>query len=136
MNKLKAIIQYECSTSFKYIWRFYGILYSIMLFIFAIVSISTGSLKNVGSNCFEFHSMIFVSILGVLGFKEDFKMLLQNGFPRKYIFWGELSMFLSTSVTMALVDTVVGHVLHHFIDNYASLFGSIYGYDNIPANFI
>ena len=46
----------------------------------------SGSFENVGTNCLEINTLFFVSILGALGFKEDFKTLIQNGFTRKYIF--------------------------------------------------
>ena len=41
--------------------------------------------KETGSNTLEFSSIVFVSVIGVLGYKEDFKALLQNGYTRKYI---------------------------------------------------
>ena len=39
MNKLKSIIQYECMTSFKYIWIFYAIQYAIVGLITLIIGI-------------------------------------------------------------------------------------------------
>lgn len=36
MNKLKSIIQYECMTSFKYIWIFYAIQYANKFFLLAL----------------------------------------------------------------------------------------------------
>ena len=94
MNKLKSIIQYECMTSFKYIWIFYAIQYAIVGLITLIIGIVSGSFENVGTNCLEINTLFFVSILGALGFKEDFKTLIQNGFTRKYIFIAALSLFI------------------------------------------
>ena len=84
MNKLKSIIQYECMTSFKYIWIFYAIQYAIVGLITLIIGIVSGSFENVGTNCLEINTLFFVSILGALGFKEDFKTLIQNGFNKDY----------------------------------------------------
>ena len=106
MNKLKTIIQYECATSFKYIWLFYGIQYTIVTLISIIIGISVGTFENVGTNCLEINSLIYVGILGVLGFKEDFRMLLQNGFTRKYIFIATFSLFCFISGIMALTETL------------------------------
>lgn len=53
MNKLKSIIQYECMTSFKYIWIFYAIQYAIVGLITLIIGIVSGSFENVGTNCLE-----------------------------------------------------------------------------------
>ena len=86
MNKLKSAILYDCSTTFRAIGIFYIIQYAIVSFITLIIGISLGTFDNVGTNGLEINSLIFVGIVGVLGFKEDFKMLIQNGFTRKYIF--------------------------------------------------
>ena len=53
MKKLNTVIQYECATSFKYIWIFYAIQYAIVMLISIIVGISIGSFENVGTNCLE-----------------------------------------------------------------------------------
>ena len=54
----------------------------------------------------------FVSVIGVLGYKEDFKALLQNGYTRKYIFGATVCMFTLLAGTMALIDTIIGNSLH------------------------
>ncbi|MDO4276993.1 MAG: hypothetical protein Q4D16_25310 [Eubacteriales bacterium] len=128
MKKLRTVIQYECSTSFKYIWLFYSIVFAVVLITAVITCIGTGSTDKSGINGLEFNSVIYVGILGVMGFKEDFKMLIQNGFTRKYIFLSTFSLFVFVSGIMALVDTVVGKVLHLIYDSYDSIFGGLYGY--------
>ena len=136
MNKLKSVIQYECMTSFRYIWIFYAVQYAIISLITLIMGISTGTFENLGTNFLEMNTLIFVSILGVLGFKEDFNTLIQNGFTRKYIFIGTFSLFCFMSGIMALVDTVIGNVLHQFNNHYMSLYGRIYGYGNFIMNWL
>lgn len=136
MNKLKTVIQYECTTSFKYIWIFYAIQYAAVALICAIIAISMGSLEGVGISCLETNTLFYVGVLGILGFKEDFKMLIQNGFTRKYIFLGTSSMFMFISAILAFIDTIVGNVLHHTLQEYSSIFGSIYGYENIVVNWL
>ena len=37
---------------------------------------------------------------------------------------------------MALIDTIVGNLIHHFNNSYSTLYGSIYGYDNIFINWL
>ena len=114
MKNLKSIIHYECATSFKYIWLFYAIQYALVGFITMIVGLVMGTFEEVGTNCLEMNSLVYVSILGILGFKEDFKMLIQHGFTRKYIFIATFSMFCFIAGTMALVDTEVGNMIHYF----------------------
>lgn len=93
MKTLKSIIQYECMTSFKYIWIFYAIQYAIVGLITITIGLVMGTFEDVGTNCLELNTLVYISILGVLGFKEDFKMLIQNGFTRKYIYIATIAMF-------------------------------------------
>ena len=58
------------------------------------------------------------------------------GLPRKYIFTATLCMFGFISGTMALIDTIVGNVLHYFNNGYSALYGGIYGYDNLFMNWL
>lgn len=136
MKKLGIVIQYECVTSFKYIWLFYAIEYAIVLLISVVIAICTGSMEHVGSNCLEINTMIYAAVLGVLGFHEDFKMLIQNGFTRRYIYLATVSMFAFISGIMALVDTVMGNALHYFLNGYFSVYGALYGYYYFFVNWI
>lgn len=135
MNKLKSAVLYECSTKIKAIGLFYLIEYLITALIFAIVAICTKG-NEIGSNALEFSSIVFVSVVGVLGYKEDFKALLQNGYTRKYIFLATVCMFIFMSGTMALIDTIIGNTIHYFNDHYFMMFGGLYGYDNPFFNWL
>lgn len=136
MNKLKTIIQYECMTSFKYIWYFYATQYAVVTLITVIIGLSTGSFEEIGTNSLEMNTLIYIGILGVLGFQEDFKMLIQNGFTRKYIFIASLAMFAFISAVMALFDTIMGNAIHYLWDDYYSLYSGIYGYGNVLINWL
>ncbi len=136
MKKLGAAIWYECFTSFKYIWIFYAIQYAIVLAIYLMIGFFAGSFEGIGTNCLEINTVVYSGILGVLGFREDFKMLLQNGFSRKYIFLATISLFAFICGIMSLVDTLVGNGLHVWLGDYTSLFGGLYGHGNLFANWI
>ena len=101
-----------------------------------IIGISTGTFEDIGTNVLEINSLMYVGVLEALGFSQDFKMLLQNGFTRKIIFIGTLSMFFFICGTMAFIDTIVGNLIHYFNHDYSSLYSSIYGYDNIFMNWL
>lgn len=141
MQKMKAMIKYEQAIKLIPIGIFYGIQYAIVLFIALMIALGTGSMENFGSNSLEINTFVFVGVCGVLGFKEDFKMFIQHGFTRKYIFCAVTASFVSVSAVMALVDTAVGQCLHEFLpkilpSQYFSLFGALYGYGNIFANWL
>lgn len=135
MNKLKSAVLYECSTKIKAIGLFYLIEYLITALIFAIVAICTKG-NEIGSNALELSSIIFVSVVGVLGYKEDFKALIQNGYTRKYIFLATVCMFIFMCGTMALIDTIIGNTIHYFNDHYFTMFGGLYGYGNPFLNWL
>ena len=44
MKKLKAVVKYECMTSFKYIWLFYAIQYAIVTLIMLMSCPTNGQL--------------------------------------------------------------------------------------------
>lgn len=136
MKNLKSIIRYECVTSLKYLLIFYPIQYGIIALISLIIGISTGNFEDIGTNSIEMNSIIYVGVLGVLGLRQDFKMVIQNGFTRKYIFIATLSMFCFISGIMAVIDTAVGNILHYYNNDYSSVYGGLYGYDNILMNLV
>ena len=63
-------------------------------------------------------------------------MLIQNGFARKIIFAATMSMFLFISGIMALINTIVGQMIHYFNQDYRSLYSGIYGYNNVFMNWL
>lgn len=130
MKKIGAVIRYECATSFKYIWIFYACVFLVVSAITLIAYFSMGNFDDVGTSALEVNSLFFVGVLGVLGFQEDFKMLIQNGFTRKYIFLSTVSLFAFVSAIMSLVDTVIGNVLPTLFSSYSSLFNGLYGYEH------
>lgn len=127
MKKLESIIQYECMTSVKYVWLFYIIQYLIVIFITLIIGLIRGTFADFEVNGLELNTLVYVAVLGVLGFKDDFKMLIQNGFTRQYIFIATIVMFSFISGIMALIDTIVGNVIHYFNNSNSTFYGMIYG---------
>ncbi len=130
MKKLGTVIRYECFTSFKYIWIFYACVFGVISIISLLIYIATGDFEQIGTNALEVNSMVYVGILGIMGFKEDFRMLIQNGFTRKYIYLSTFSLFVFVSAIMALVDTILGNLLHTLSDRYFSFFAGLYGYEH------
>ncbi len=130
MTKLSSMIRFSCSTSVKYVGIYYAILFTVVAFIF-LVTATTGSVSGI-----EINTMVYIGVLGALGFKDEFRMFIQHGFTRKYIFVATLVFFAFIAGLMALIDTVVGNLMYIITQNYDTLYGSIYGYGNIFTNFI
>lgn len=130
MKKLQTAIRYECLTSVKYIWIFYTIMLSIVAAVFITLKLCLGNNENISMSALENSSIIYIGILGVMGFTEDFKMLIQNGFTRKYIFISTISMFMFMAAVLAFFDTIIGSAVPLIIPDYRNIFGLIYGIKN------
>ena len=127
MTKLRPLIAFEITTTFKYMTIFYCIEFSMLAVTLFLTWLGRGSLDHPYFACMESCAMIFIFIFGIFGFAEDFRMLLQNGFTRCYIFIATLVLFLQTAVTLALVDTLAARFLEGVAHGYWSLFTAIYG---------
>lgn len=134
MNKLKSSILYVCSTKIMPICIFYLLQFIIITFIIILIKLFVPPEGQSGMNSMEINSLVFVGIMGVMSFICDFKMLLQNGFTRKYIFIATIIQFMFMSSLIALVDVVLGQVLHCMNHNYNSIFGCLYGYNHLFMN--
>lgn len=127
MSKLKEVVRFELSTSLRYLLIFYAIQYSVVAVTLFLTWLGRGSLDHPYFAALESCAMIFVLIFGAVGFNEDFKMLLQNGFTRRVHFVGALVLFASTAALLALVDTLAARALEGVAHGYWSLFTAIYG---------
>ena len=135
MRKWKMAVWYECATKMRAMGTFYAIQYTIAMLITGILMICLKT-SEVGYSGMEVSSIAFVAIVGVFGFYEDYKALIQNGFTRRYIFLATLGMFAAVCGLMALIDTVMGNLLHAFNSHYAALFGNLYGYGRFLTNWL
>lgn len=124
--KIKTMIKFECVTTLKSLAIFYAVLYGIILFGYFIAWMIQGHLGGSVFSGTEMACMIYLGILGSLGFNEDFKFFMQNGFTRKSILIGTLGMFTLISLLMAIVDTCMAALLVRFT-GFAPLFNQIYG---------
>lgn len=127
MNKLKPVIAYQFTTKLKAVGIFYTIQYAISAFILILIALLAG---EKGTVTFEPSTVTFISVIGILGFTEDFKALLQNGYTRKYIYLGTLANFLMLAGLMSLVDTLVSRLLYQAFSKHFTLFGNLYGNPN------
>lgn len=129
MSEMKKwpMLKFEIFTSIKPICIFYTILYSIVCITFILSYLANGNLDHSYTNAVELSSMIFLGIFGALGFIEDFKMLIQNGYLRKYIFIANILLFAVTACIMSLIDTLIGAFLHSISSDYFTMFSGLYG---------
>lgn len=127
MGKLREVVHFEIATSLRYLVIFYLIQYSVVAVTLFLTWLGRGSLDHPYFAALESCAMIFVLIFGAVGFNEDFKMLLQNGFTRRVHFVGALVLFASTAALLALVDTLAARALEGVAHGYWSAFAALYG---------
>lgn len=123
---MKALIKYQCWTTIKPLLAFYAILYGIVILGYILAFFMTGGLLKSPFSGIEFSCFIYLGITGALGFNEDFKMAIQNGFTRKQIIIATLCMFLFVTCIMSFVDTFGALCIQEFSPLYRSLFQQVY----------
>lgn len=121
--KVNSLIKYQCWSTMKPLLIFYTIVYGIVALGYFISYITFGSFDKGVFNSIELACLIYLGITGSLGFSEDFKMAIQNGFTRKQIFIAVIVMFSFVALIMSVVDTIFAQIL----PAYTSLFQQIYG---------
>lgn len=126
MKKLSSLIHYELETSIKFICYFYAIEYTILFILNVPVFMKVWTTNDISISGLELNTVIFVAVVAFEGFYEDFRMLIQNGFTRKYIFISTISLFTLIAGLMSMVDTIMGNILSKY-NGYYSLFQGIYG---------
>lgn len=101
-------------TSIKYILK--GNLRAILIYYFVIlcfialmgVSIAIpDSTAQSNITGMEMITVVFLFVIGLNSFKEDFLILLQNGFSRKSIFTSGVLSMLIISIGMTIIDSVI-----------------------------
>lgn len=103
---LKASIRYQLKDNIKSILIFYLIIICVISLIATSIAIP-GNNGNTNLNGMEFATVIFLFILGLNSFKENFHMLLQNGLSRKTLFIGAILTMLAVSIGMAFIDSAL-----------------------------
>lgn len=126
MSKLKSVIEYEFVFSIKYVGIFYAIEYGVVALLWLIFAVGFG-IDEFGLTMLETNTIIYMGVLGNLGYSEDFRMLIQNGFTRKYIFLGACAMFGMMSAIMSLADALLGKLMCDGWFSYHSMFELVYG---------
>lgn len=127
MGKLREVMCFEIATSLRYPVIFYTVQYSMVAVTLFLTWLGRGSLDHPYFAALESCAMIFIFAFGALGFSEDLKMLLQNGFTRRVHFVAALVLFVVMAVLLALIDTLAARGIEAVAHGYWSLFTAIYG---------
>jgi hypothetical protein len=123
-KKLITAIKYQLKDLLKPLIIFYAIEYGLVM-VSLLINANIGE-GSVGVSGLEINSLVFLSFCGVLTFTTNFKFFIQNGMTRNNIFKSFICEFIIISFLMALVETVIAHILYTNFD-YQYSFQMIYG---------
>lgn len=103
-SKIKSVYKYNLFTQIKPVTFYYSI--ALFLIIFTFILNLFGSFK-LNINGFEFATFIFLFVVSLVDFAENFNMLSINCVSRKNIFIGKVLSFASLSLAMAFIDRLI-----------------------------
>lgn len=125
--RLKSVVKYNISETKYSILIFYGIIAAIfVLLAVSVVSISGTNNENNFIGGAEMSSAIFLFVVGLNSFKNNYLFLSTNGITRKAQFYGFLISSLLFVAVMGAIDTAYGNIINQFV-NYRPMFSQIYG---------
>ena len=127
-NKTKAVYRYNLQTVSKPVGIFYLVVFLILLFFSLTAFLTSGSSQVTG---IEFSTIIFLFVLALVDFRENFEVLNQFGTSRKSIYFGKVLSFSTLGLVITLIDRLVAFLVPtvtKFIDNfmYESFFNVMY----------
>lgn len=105
------------------VW-FYGIMLAI--YILGYLAIAIGGINGSISGM-EFASIIFLFVLGLNSFRENFGMLLQNGVSRKTMFVCRMLTFGAVALLVAVINLALGAIIGALPASNAQLELSFFG---------
>ncbi len=123
--KLKSVIKYNISSIKSSVLIFYLVMFAVIILMSSSINIKSSGDGNSYSGGAEMASVVFLFIMGLNSFKEDFLFLSVNNIPRKLQFKAFLISTLSVCCIMAAIDTAYSSILSQFF-TYKTAFIQIY----------
>lgn len=123
--RIKAVVKYFLSEIKTAVVIYYLIMLAVTTLIGYSIILTAGHGKSfVGGG--EMASLIFLFVVGLSSFKQNFLFLSTNNVPRRTQFKGFLLAALILCVAMAFIDTTYSIIAVQFMD-YRSAFYQMYG---------
>lgn len=121
---MKAAIKYQFNDMKNGLLVYYGGLLSIFIFIILLGMVS-GSSANAISGL-ESVSAIFLLIIGITGFKENFLFFMQNSISRKSIWKSRIIIILWMCGFVAIIDKILLNILGLIFGNSQIIFEGLF----------
>jgi hypothetical protein len=123
--RMKYALKYQINEYKKPVITFYIVIYSIyiLMTLSNLTRKNPDDYSNVGG--MEMASMIFLFVAGLNCFKQNFRMLMQNGISRRSVFTSNVLGILPVAGLMALVDSI-NRIIFGQLAGYQSFFQMLY----------
>jgi len=130
------LVKYNIKSSIKSIIIYYSIFITVLISI-SILIVNKSSGAGVGSAGIEFSSMIFLFVIGLNSFKENFYFTQANNIPRIDYFKSQAITILPIALGMSMLDVIINRIYNIFVacpTIYDMAYGgSSYSVENVEA---
>ena len=110
--KLKSIVNYNIDSLKNSLLIYYAIFISVCV---ALVIISRNSNGTVSSSGLEVSSAIFIFIVGLNSFKENFYFMKGNNVSRRDFIYGSALSIIPVALFMSIIDIIINRIYNLFI---------------------
>lgn len=132
--KVKSIVKYNLSSLKNSILIFYFIFISVCILLTMLSYKSNGTISSSG---IELSSAIFIFVVGLNFFKENFYFIKANNLYRRSYFYGTILSMIPISIGMSLIDIILNRIYNIFVNcptNYDMMYTNYINISNYANN--
>ena len=129
-SNILASYKYQLSDTKRSIIIYYCVILALLI-LMSVSMVTVTSSSNVTLSGMDFATVVFLFVIGLVSFKEPFKMLIQNGVSRKSMFISKILTALTITLIMSVADKIIMIVCRTFASHmdgtiYNSMFEQVY----------
>ncbi|MDL2327986.1 hypothetical protein LJC64_05005 [Ruminococcaceae bacterium OttesenSCG-928-A11] len=133
---IKKSVRYQLNDLVRAVIIYYIIIVAVQILnltVSYLINSSSAHILVVGNNTtVDISTTVFLFVVGLISFKENFGMLIQNGFSRRAVLTGRLAAFGLAACAMTVIDrllTLVCNAAGQATNTFASFttFETVYG---------
>ncbi|MFA0814475.1 MAG: hypothetical protein ACC608_01655 [Anaerofustis sp.] len=137
---MKTAIKYQLWSMKRSLITFYIVIYAIYIIVGILAALTFSSEDSVNFSGMQFASWVFVFVLGLNSFRENFYLYLQNSRTRKQLFLSFAFSLLCVSAFMSVIDNINALIATAinplFTPNYFVSFGQTMAIGTFPLSLL
>lgn len=111
--KIKSIVKYNLNSLKNSIAIYYAIFITVCIFLTFLSDSSKSTVIN--SSGIEMSSAIFIFVIGLNSFKENFYFMKSNNASRKDFLYGTAIYMIPVALFMSFIDIIINRIYNVFI---------------------